>query len=358
MQIKEDHSLKNHNTYKVDNKTKYFVEISEEKELVELLSDPKFSKAKIFILGKGANTLFSKDFDGLVLKISTKGIEVIDEDKTSVTVKVKAGEDWEKLVDYTVEQNWGGFENMVMIPGTVGAAAAGNIAAFGRNVEDFFVSLEAIDRKTLKTRTFNKKQCKFKYRTSGFRNSLKDKFVITSVTLKLLKNIDLETYYHSRYESLEEELKLVAEKPYSQKDIANAIKSLRSKKYPDITKPNVGSAGCVLKNPVISQTKLKELEALAPGVQYYPVDKLQYHLKRGEQESVEKYVKVAAGWLFEETGWKGKKIGHVGTYDQHSLIVVTDGKATGQEVLDFIGLMKADFKKNFKIDLEEEISII
>lgn len=298
-------------------------------------------RESFLILGEGANVLLTKDIAGLVVKNEIRGQKVIGEDDNSVTVELGSGESWIDLVNWSVENGWSGIENMAFIPGTVGAATVGNIAAYGESFEDVFVEAKSLKEK------FSKADCEFGYRDSVFKNDRQDVFV-TSVTIKLSKKPVMDTAYYSRYESLKTQL---GEPPYTPKMVAAAVTRLRQSKLPDWHR--VGTAGSFFKNPLVSAEKAHALQKEISELQTYPAEKLQYG-----DGSAANFVKVPAGRLLDELGWRGKRIGRVGTWKNHALTVVNYGGATGQEILDFTNQMKSDINSHFDIDLEPEVKII
>lgn len=241
MKVFNNYSLKDNNSFKIDIKAKYFVDIKNTEEIPELLKENKYSKEKIFILGGGTNLLFRKNYDGLVIHISTKGIRVIENNSDSIVVEVEAGEAWNGFVQWAVNNSFSGVENMVLIPGTIGGAASQNIAAYGQNFEDVFDSLDAIDVSSGKITIFDKKLCNFGYRESFFKKDEKNRFIISKVRLRLGKKVIIDTSYHSRYESLEGELSKFANPPYNIRDIAKAVSVIRERKFPDWEK--IGTVG-------------------------------------------------------------------------------------------------------------------
>ncbi len=355
MKILQNYSLKNHNSFKVDVKAKYFVSITKTQEVLDIIKNKKYS-SNILILGMGTNTLFQKNFPGTVIQISTKGINVVEENSGGVTVEIMAGESWNGFVHWAINNGFSGIENMVLIPGTLGAAAVGNIAAYGQNFEDVFVKLSAIDISTGKEAEFDKNACKFGYRESVFKKELKGKYIITKVYIKLAKDQTIDTSYHSRYESIVGELSKFASSPYNIRDVSKAISVIRERKFPDWEK--IGTAGSFFLNPVISKRELTELQKKVPGVQFYPIDKLSYPIPNDSKINYSEHVKVAAGWLLEELGWKGKWIGKVGTSPNQSLVIITQKGATPADILSFADKMRADVKKNYGIDLTPEVNII
>lgn len=360
MTIRENFSLKNHNTFRVDVKARYFIEVFSEEEIRDFIKDPKFKKFSIFIIGDGSNILFTKDFNGIIIKAFVLGRRIIKETDKYILLEIGSGENWQKTVNYAVNNNWGGIENLALIPGTVGAAAVQNIAAYGQNFSDIFYSLDAINLETGAIENFDKKMCEFGYRESIFKNRLKGKYIIIRSVLKLLKHPQIETSYYQigiNHNSIKNELTKIAIEPWSIKDIYNAVINIRKRKLPDsLIVPNVGS---VFLNPLVSSKKLLELKNKVPELQYYPAEHLLY-----KEDLIKKslnntdFMKIAAGRLFQELGWLGKWIGNCGVHNNHALIVVTNSKASGEEILKFINLMKQDFYENYKIELATEVNIV
>jgi len=356
MKVYNNYPLYKINAFKVRVSTRFFAKVKREEDLNIIFSNPKLKKEKLFILGQGFNTLFTTNFKGLILKIEIKGINKIKESKNEVILEVGAGEDWIKLVDYTLDKKLFGLENLSLIPGSVGAAPVQNIAAYGQSFEDVFVSLSAYNIETGKTEKFTKNKCQFSYRDSFFKKNGKNNFIITKVRLRLIKIFKNEISYHSRYGSLEEELKKFSKPPYSAKDISYAVTRIRKRKFPDWKK--LGTAGSFFLNPVITKKKLKKLQEVYPEIQYYPVDKLSYPKRNDPTFKHNNYVKIPAGWLFEELGWKGKRLGDVGTSSEQSLVVINYRNAKPKDILNFTKAMARDFKNNFNINLEPEVIII
>lgn len=329
MNIQSNYSLKNLNAFGVEVNAKYFVEISDIEDAKDIVKDGILNKEKFYILGQGWNTLFTKDFNGIIIKINIKGINILSKSSTEVILEAAAGEDWIDLVNYCVKNGWGGIENLSYIPGTVGAGVFQDIGAYGQNFDEAFVSLDAINIKTGEIKTFNSKECKFGYRQSIFKTALKNSYIILTVRLKLNLNASIDTSYHSRYGSLLDELSKFAKPPYKTDDIAKAVINIRKTKLPDWKK--VGTAGSFFINPVVSKKQLTELQKIVPDIQFYPVDKLTYQMPGDPAFKYADHVKVAAGWLLEELGWKGKRIGQVGTSPTQALVVINYGGATAQE---------------------------
>lgn len=356
LQIQHDVDLSELNTLKVSAKAKNFVVIKSTDDLEILLKENDWEN--YFILGAGANILFIKDVDKTVLKIEISGKKIVQEFPNSVKIEINSGEDWPDFVMWAVGKGLSGVENLALIPGTVGAASVGNVAAYGQNFADVVEKVTGFNLENQKFESFLKDQCQFYYRDSIFKHDLRDKFIITSVLINLSKNPVFDTKYHGRatYESLAGELEKSSTPPYSPKDIAEAVIRIRKVKLPDWRM--VGTAGSFFKNPFVSKAKFSELAKMIPDLQPYPVNAMLYPnpddpiFKKADQ------VKIPAGRLLDELGWKGKRIGHVGTFEKHALVVVNYGGATGQEILEFTQKMQEDVKKNFEIELEPEVNII
>lgn len=335
--------ITNLNTLRVPASADELVEINTLEDIKQLDLTKNF-----MFLGTGANVLFTKDFPGTIVKINLQGKKIISENKDEITIEVAAGENWHDIVMWTVENNWSGLENMALIPGTVGAAIVGNIAAYGQNQGDLVQSVEIYDLQTGKSEILSHDQCQFVYRNSDLK-----KYLVTKVVYKLSKTAQFSTDYHSRYdyESLSGELNRIAVLPYTPKDIAQAVINIRKIKLPDWTK--IGTAGSFFKNPFVTRKKYSVLSAQITELQAYPTEKMLYPDKIEAD-----LVKIPAGRLLDELGWRNKRIGNVGTFEKHALVIVNYGGATGAEIYEFAESMRADVKNNFDIDLEYEVVIV
>jgi len=354
--VQENFPLKELNTFRLNVKARYFAVIDSEARLEKLIDEGIFRDGKFLILGGGSNVLFSSDYDGLVARMCLKGKRVVREDSSQVVLEVWGGEDWSDLVTHTVDRGWGGIENLAMVPGTVGAAPIQNIACYGQNLVDVFVSLDAVDLTTGTLKTFTKEVCAFSYRDSMFKGSEGKRYLVTKVRLSLSKSPVTDTSYHSRYDSIEDELKVLAHPPYTIRDVYRAVCTIRSRKLPDVRE--VGSAGSFFKNPVVSREKVIELRRVVSGLQVYPVDQLLYSQDSKGLADDSTHVKVPAGWLLEEMGWKGRRIGNCGLWPKHALIVVNYGGATPQELLAFVETVRQEFFQRYGIWLENEVNIV
>lgn len=361
MKIQKNHSLKKQNTFGVDVNAKYFCEVSDFAEIKKAVEYSRSKNLPILIMGDGANILFTKDFEGIVIKVNIRGINIADETPSHVFVRAGAGVEWDDLVKFAVEKNWGGIENMAFIPGKVGAAAVQNIAAYGQNLVDVFVSLTAVDLKSLEVKQFSKSECKFKYRESIFKNKYRNKFLVLDVTVKLQKNPKVDISYfetgktYTTKGSLEMELEKIATPPFTVKDIYKAITNIRKRKLPN--PKEIGTAGSFFKNPIVTTEKFLELRKIDPDLQYYPVGKLVYKKLDDKFLSKVKHVKVPAGRLLDNLGWKGKRIGEIGTFPTQALAVVNYG-ASGSKILEFTKKMQKAVYDNYGIKLEPEVVIL
>ena len=328
-------SLKEYNTFGVEVLANNFNKAENEDEILSFLSE---NKNVPLILGGGSNILFKNNINKPILKIEIKGIEIIEENENTVYISVGAGENWNDFVKWTLVKNYGGIENLSLIPGNVGSAPIQNIGAYGVELKDVFQSCRAIsiDNKILKT--FNKEQCNFTYRSSIFKEKLKNKYIISRVTFKLSK---INHVINSEYKPLKDLLKIKGNLNPTIQDISKLIIEIRTNKLPDPKK--IGNCGSFFKNPIISNSKFKNLNEYFSCVPNYKIS--------------ENEVKIPAAWLIEECGFKGKNEGKTGTHKKHALVIVNNGGATGKEIYDFSQKIKKSVLKKFNILLEEEVNI-
>ena len=337
MNILENYSLKPHLTFGTDTIAQYFVQISSEEELKQLLQT-EYAQNPIFFLGGGSNILFTKDFNGLVIQLCLKGIseEILNENEVLVTGK--AGENWHQFVQYTLNKNYGGLENLSLIPGSVGASPVQNIGAYGVEIKDTFYSCKVLDINNLETKTLYSKDCNFGYRNSIFKQK-KGNFVILEVTFKLSrKNHIIKT----EYGAIKMELERMGIQDYNIKQVSQAVVNIRKSKLPD---PKItGNVGSFFKNPTISVSEFEKLRLSFPEIPSYEVP-------NGK--------KIPAAWLIEKCGWKGKQIGNVATHHLQALVIInTTGNATGQEIWDFSEKIISSVKEKFGITLEREVNVL
>jgi UDP-N-acetylmuramate dehydrogenase len=331
-------SLKPYNTFGIDATAKFFAVFRSVEELKGLINSDVFKEHPSLILGGGSNMLLTKDFDGIVLKNEIKGIEILEENGDFLILKSGAGEVWHDLVLFTIGKNLGGMENLSLIPGTVGASPMQNIGAYGAEIKDTFVSLEAINIQSGNVETFNKEACAFGYRESVFKKALRGKYVIATVTFKLSKKPIFNTSYGAIQSTLDE---MGVTEP-SVKAISDAVISIRKSKLPDPAK--IGNAGSFFKNPEIPETQFQKLKVLYPEMPSF--------------NTAPGYVKVPAGWLNEQCGWKGKVVGDTGVHKNQALVLVNYGDAKGSEVKALAEAIVKSVKEKFGIELETEVNII
>ena len=336
MQVQENISLRLYNTFGIDANARYFATFENIDELEELLTFD--SRLQTLTLGGGSNILFTKDYDGLILKNEIKGIEELHEDSEHIYVKAGAGENWHQFVLYCIRRNWAGVENLSLIPGNVGASPMQNIGAYGVELEDILYSLEAFHLKERKLFSFSRNDCEFGYRNSVFKGRYKDQFVITSVTLRL-KKIPI---FHTSYGAINEELEKMGVKELSIQAVSQAVINIRLSKLPD---PKViGNAGSFFKNPVVSLDKCQELQSQYSGIIAYPFGR--------------EHKKLAAGWMIEQCGWKGQRKGDAGCHERQALVLVNYGNAKGKEIYDLSEEILRSVKEKFGVNLEREVNII
>lgn len=344
MKIFENKSLKQLNTFGIEASARFFAECTSLDEIKEVLSSQRFLGTAKMILGGGSNLLFTKNFDGLVLKNNLKGIELVDEDKDFYYVRSGAGEIWHEFVMFCIKNNYAGLENLSLIPGNVGASPMQNIGAYGVEIKDSFHELHAFHINDKALHIFTNTDCKFGYRESVFKRELKDQFIITSVTYKLKKVPVLNTSYGA----IEKELADMGVKEPTIQSISQAVCNIRSSKLPD---PKViGNAGSFFKNPVVSNEKMTELKTRFPDIISYPTPSLEGRAGEGH--------KLAAGWLIEQCGWKGKTFGDAGVHKLQALVLVNYGNAKGSEIFDLSTKILESVKEKFGVDLEREVNIV
>lgn len=337
MQIEKNKSLRNFNTFGIDCAAKYFISINSQSELIEALQSN--IHPNLFILGGGSNLLLTKDIDALVLHINLKGIELVNETKQHVFLKVNAGENWHEFVQYCINNDYGGIENLSLIPGNVGTAPIQNIGAYGVELKDVFVNCTALEIETLKKEKISKRDCKFGYRNSIFKNEAKGKYIITDVTFKLTKKDHNKSI---SYGAIKDELtKYCIEEP-SLLDISKAVISIRESKLPDPKK--LGNSGSFFKNPIISDLEFKSFIEKFPDAPFYKIS--------------EKAYKIPAGWLIEKSGFKGKKYGDAGVHEKQALVLVNYDNATGKEIWDLALKIQAKVKEDFNLTIEPEVNVI
>ncbi|WP_062059981.1 UDP-N-acetylmuramate dehydrogenase [Aquimarina longa] len=337
MKVENNKSLKEYNTFGINSTASEFVSITSEADLINAISI--IHKRPIFILSGGSNMLLTKNLDAFVLHIKIKGITVIEESENSVLISVNAGENWHDFVQYCIKNNYGGLENLSLIPGYVGSAPIQNIGAYGVELKDTMISCEAINIATRKKHIFSNKDCKFGYRNSIFKNEVKGEYIITKVTFNLTKKEHTLTTSYGAIESALNDQGIT--KP-TIKDISEAVIKIRKSKLPDPSK--IGNSGSFFKNPVITKSHFTKLQKIYPNIPSYKID--------------DDHIKVPAGWLIEQSGFKGKRWGDAGVHEKQALVLVNYDNATGKEILDLSKKIISGIKEKFDILLETEVNII
>ena len=335
--FKENYCLKSLNTFKIKIQTKYFAEFYSIDELICILNSNIYKNNDSFILGGGSNILFTKNYTGVVIHNRIQGIQIMEQDSNFVYVKVGAGENWHDFVEWSVSKSLSGIENLALIPGTVGASPVQNIGAYGMEVKDCIKEVNTINIDKRKEETYLNKNCQFKYRNSIFKTTLKNKIIITSVIFKLSK----KPLNKTKYGEIQHELTLRKLDP-SPKNIMETVIKIRTKKLPDPNK--IGNCGSFFKNPIISSAHFKNLKKDFPKIVSYQVSKYKF--------------KIAAGWLIENAGLKGFKIGNAGTHQKQALVIVNYGNATGLEIKGLAEKIQLKVFQKYKIKLETEVNII
>ncbi|MCB2208065.1 MAG: UDP-N-acetylmuramate dehydrogenase [Bacteroidetes bacterium] len=338
MFIYQDFCLKPFTTFGVAVEANRYVAITSVKDLQELYAEGELSKKPVMVLGGGSNILFTQHYEGFILACQILGKEILKETEDEIIIRVGGGEHWPSFVDEMVEKGYGGIENLSLIPGKVGAAPIQNIGAYGVEVKEVFENLDAFELKTGKTRKFNKSECEFGYRSSIFKTTEKGKFFITHVTFRLSKKPKLNL----SYAPLKEAFAGRSVDDIFIKEVSEAVIQIRNSKLPDPEK--LKNAGSFFKNPVVSEKKVDELKYLNPDMPVYP--------QPGGQ------AKLAAGWLIEQCGWKGKRKGDAGVHEKQALVIVNYGNATGKEILALANDIQKSVQQQFGIKLEPEVNII
>lgn len=334
--MKKDVSLQSYNTFGIDVKASRFIAVSSLNQLEELLAHDQ----DYFVLGGGSNMLLTQDIKQTVLHIALKGYEIINQDfsQDELLLKVAAGENWHDFVLHCIAHNYGGVENLSLIPGNVGTAPIQNIGAYGAELKDVFHSCEALSRKDGSRRIFSLEDCAFGYRDSIFKGALKNKYIITSVTFRLTKRAHkINTAYGAIADTL-------AAKSISNptiKEVSDAVIAIRQSKLPD--PKEIGNSGSFFKNPTVNQATFTALRKLFPEIPYYPI--------------ASDVIKVPAGWLIEQAGFKGKRFGDAGVHDKQALVLVNHGNATGEEIWALAMKIQKAVKETFGLEIVPEVNV-
>jgi UDP-N-acetylmuramate dehydrogenase len=337
MKIQENISLQPYNTFGIDKKARFFVIVSSILDLKEALAYAKRNELKTIFLGGGSNILLTEDLNALIIKIEIKGIELLKETEDHVLVEVGAGENWHEWVLYTIQNDWAGIENLSLIPGTVGASPMQNIGAYGVELKDVFHSLRALNRSTGEVETFDAEQCEFGYRESVFKHKLKDVYVICYVTFQLSK----KPVFHTEYGIIRDVLAEKGVRDLSIKAISDAVIAIRQSKLPDPKK--IGNAGSFFKNPTIDLEFFEKLKSEFPEIPAYPVPE---------------GMKLAAGWLIEKAGWKGKRVGNIGVHDKQALVLVNHGNGDGKAIAELSKEIRDSVREKFGVELHPEVNFL
>lgn len=337
MNIQEHISLKPYNSFGLEAKARFFVEVTGLVQLQKVLELEAYPKK--FILGGGSNMLLTKDINALVIHIAMKGIQVVEQDERYVEVKAMAGENWHDLVLWCLDRDYGGLENLSLIPGQVGTAPIQNIGAYGIELKDVFVSCEAMEVKTGELLAFDAQDCQFGYRDSLFKQGGKDKYIISSVTLRLSRK---DHRLHTGYGAIEDELRKRGIVYPTIRDISDVVIAIRSQKLPD--PKELGNSGSFFKNPVVPKKRFDKLQKQHPEIPFYELD--------GE------LFKIPAAWLIEQCGFKGKRFGDAGVHEKQALVLVNYGGASGKEILELAQKIQGEVKRSFGLELQPEVNII
>jgi UDP-N-acetylmuramate dehydrogenase len=335
--LTHNYSLKNNNTFGISAIAKSYLTIDSPEELIRFFKENSAAiNEKRLFLGYGSNLLFINNFDGLIIHPEIQGIRLIDENNDTVMVEAGAGIEWDYFVEWCVNKGWGGVENLSLIPGNIGAVPVQNIGAYGVEAESVIAEVKGIDLDRLEIKSFSQADCQFGYRTSVFKAQLKERFMVTSVVFSLSKHPDFQLHYGA----LETEVSKYGET--NLQNIRKAIIAIRESKLPD---PSiVGNAGSFFKNPVVKKEIAEELKNIYPDIPLYPTHS--------------GYVKIAAGWLIEKAGWKGKAIGNAAIHEKQALVIINLGNASGKEIFDLSELVAKDVLQKFGIELEREVQVV
>jgi UDP-N-acetylmuramate dehydrogenase len=336
--VQKNINLKPFNTFGIEAKAKYFCSIESEEQLQELMATDLFKNERRIFLGSGSNVLFTKDFEGLIVHNVIQGIEKQDETDENILLRVASGVNWHQLVLHCVQHNWGGVENLSLIPGTVGAAPIQNIGAYGVEVSEVIEKVDGFDITNNMSKSFTKDECRFGYRESVFKSVFKEKIFISSVTLRLWKK---NHRINVSYGAINDTLKQMNITHLSIQSVSDAVIKIRKEKLPDFNV--IGNAGSFFKNPEITEQHYQQLKSNYASIPHYP--------------AANQRVKVPAGWLIEQCGWKGKKINHVGVHAMQALVLVNFGGAKGEEIFQLAMKIIESVKEKFSITLIPEVNI-
>lgn len=337
MIIYDHFSLKNYNTFGIDATARYFVEVTTIEELQDILENNAYPRK--ILIGGGSNMLLTDYIDALFIHVNLKGKQIVSQDDNNVIVKVMAGENWHNMVMWAIDHDFGGLENMSLIPGNTGTAPIQNIGAYGVELKDCFVSCEAVRIEDQQLVTLSKEECQFGYRDSFFKNEGKDKYVITSVTFSFTKK---NHNINSGYGAIENQLRKESISNPTIKDISNAVIVIRQSKLPD--PKELGNSGSFFKNPIVTKEIFTRFSTTYPEAPFYKVS--------------DDYFKIPAGWLIEQCGFKGKRYGDAGVHKNQALVLVNYDNATGKDILDLAARIIEEVKRKFEIEISPEVNLI
>lgn len=334
--IKKNISLKRYNTFGIDVTASFYAKANTVEKVLYAINFASYNKEPIYVLGGGSNILLTRNFDGVIINPAIQGVTLMEDLNSDVILRVGAGVNWDSFVNYCVERDFGGVENLSNIPGNVGAAPIQNIGAYGVEAKDTIIKVEGIRVDNRKVVELNNSECRFDYRDSIFKQELKGKFIVTYVWFKLSKSPVLQT----NYGNLEDELNRLGERTL--RTVRQAVINIRTAKLPD---PNIiGNAGSFFKNPIVEISQLDVIKSKYPNVPSYTVS--------------ENFVKIPAGWLIEQCGWKGKQVGNCGVHANQALVIVNYGNATGEEILNLAQSIQNSVKERFTVNLEMEVNVL
>jgi UDP-N-acetylmuramate dehydrogenase len=339
MTFQDNVDLRAFNTFGIHTAARYFTTLRSDEDVQLLLSSAQFRKNPHLILGGGSNMLFTGNYNGVVARMQFKGIRTIDETNDHATVFAGAGENWHELVMHCIANDYGGIENLSLIPGTAGAAPMQNIGAYGVEIKDVIESVEAIHKQTGAKKIFSHGECAFGYRESIFKQEAKDQYIITGITMRLTRR---NHQLHLQYGAIQETLQSMSIAEPTIRDVSNAVIHIRRTKLPDPA--TVGNAGSFFKNPSITSTAFQQLKEKYPTIPSYP--------------STEGMIKVPAGWLIEQCGWKGKRFDNIGVHPHQALVLVNYGGGEGSKIWDLAMQIRDSVIGKFDISLQPEVNIV
>jgi UDP-N-acetylmuramate dehydrogenase len=331
-----NYPLKNHNTFGLDYRSDYFLTIENETVALEIIQNTGKLKMPLLIMGGGSNLLFTEDFRGTILYPDIRGIDIEEQNSEYAVVSAGAGEKWDDFVDWCTKMGFGGVENLSLIPGNCGAVPVQNIGAYGVEVKDVIIKTRGISITEGTIQEFDNANCRFGYRTSIFKSELKGKFLVTRVFFRLKKNPE----FNLTYGYLKDETVRLG--GLTAANIRQAVINIRESKLPD--PKQTGNAGSFFKNPVVDSSLAEKLLSEYPSIPVY------------DDPSGGK--KLAAGWLIEKCGWKGKRWGNAGIHDKQALVLINHGSSTGREIYELSEKVRNSVRENFGIDLEREVEIV